>query len=75
MQMNKAILKNSETVIFEKKKFAAIWGTFFTQPAGSEIDFFFHVGPKNINILHKIKSRIGNFHDSHLPLLKFVPWL
>ena len=46
MQMNKAILRNSETVIFEKKKFAAIWGTFFSQPAGSEIDFFFSRRPK-----------------------------
>ena len=29
---------------------------------------------KNINILHKITARIGDFHDSHLPLLKFVEW-
>ena len=37
--------------------------------------FFFHVGLKNINILLKIKSRIDNFHDSHLPLLRFTPRL
>ena len=27
---------------------------------------------KNINILHKIKGRIRDFHDLHLPLLRFV---
>ena len=40
MQMNKAILRNSEIVIFEKKNsFAAAWVIFF-QTAGSETDFF-----------------------------------
>ena len=29
---------------------------------------------KKINILHKITSRIDDFHDSHLPLLKFAQW-
>ena len=28
----------------------------------------------NINIPHKITGRISNFHDLHLPLLKFVQW-
>ena len=27
---------------------------------------------KNINILHKITGRIGDFHDLHLPLLKYA---
>ena len=40
MQMNKAILRNSEIVTFEKKNnFAAAWMIFF-QTAGLEIDFF-----------------------------------
>ena len=38
MQINKAILRNSEIVIFEGKKFLRLWVTFF-QTAGSEIDF------------------------------------
>ena len=29
---------------------------------------------KNINILHNITGRIGDFHDLHLPLLKFAQW-
>ena len=29
---------------------------------------------KNINILHKMTGRIGDFHDLHLPLLKFAYW-
>ena len=29
---------------------------------------------KNSNILHKITSRIGDFHDSHLPLTKIPQW-
>ena len=38
--MNKAILRNSEIVIFEKKNsFAAAWVIFF-QIAGLETDFF-----------------------------------
>ena len=28
----------------------------------------------NINIPHKITGRIGDFHDPHLPLLKFAHW-
>ena len=41
MQMNKAILRNSEIVIFEKKNnFAAAWVSFF-QTAGLETKFFF----------------------------------
>ena len=41
MQMNKAILRNSEIVIFDKKNnFAAARLSFFFQPAGSETDFF-----------------------------------
>ena len=40
MQMNKAILRNSEIVIFEKKNnFVDAWVIFF-QTAGSETDFF-----------------------------------
>ena len=40
MQMTKAILRNSEIVIFEKKNsFAAAWVIFF-QTAGLETDFF-----------------------------------
>ena len=39
MQMNKAILRNSLIVIFEKKNFGAAWVSFF-QTAGSETDFF-----------------------------------
>ena len=39
--MNKAILRNSEIVIFEKKnKIGAAWVSFF-QTAGFETDFFF----------------------------------
>ena len=43
MQMNKAILRNSEIVIFDKKNnfMAARVSFFFFQPAGSEKDFFF----------------------------------
>ena len=42
MQMNKAILRNSKIVIFDKKKwFRDRPGEFFFfQPAGSETDFF-----------------------------------
>ena len=41
MQMNKAILRNSKTVIFDKKNnFAVARLSFFSQPAGSETDFF-----------------------------------
>ena len=29
---------------------------------------------KNISILHKITGRIGDFHDLHLPILKFAQW-
>ena len=37
MQMNKAILRNSEIVIFDKKKkFFSRPSEFFFQPAGSE---------------------------------------
>ena len=40
MQMNKAILRNSEIVIFEKKKIGGTaWVSFF-QTAGSETEFF-----------------------------------
>ena len=38
MQMNKAILRNSKIVIF--KNFCGRPGDFFSQPAGSETDFF-----------------------------------
>ena len=41
MQMNKAILRNSEIIIFDKKNnFAAPRVRFFFQTAGSETDFF-----------------------------------
>ena len=43
MQMNKAILRNSEIVIFGKK---IISGKFFFQPARLETYFFFNVGLK-----------------------------
>ena len=40
MHMSQAIIRNRETVIFEKKNnFAAAWVSFF-QTAGSETDFF-----------------------------------
>ena len=44
MQTNKAILRNREIVIFDKKKkknFAAARVSFFFQPAGSENFLFF----------------------------------
>ena len=44
MQTNKAILRNREIVIFDKKKkknFAAAQVSFFFQPAGSENFLFF----------------------------------
>ena len=46
MQMNKAFLRNSEIVIFDKKKnnFAAARVSFFFQPAGSETFLFFRIG-------------------------------
>ena len=40
MQMNKAILRNSEIVIFEKKKKIGAAGVSFFQTAGLETDFF-----------------------------------
>ena len=44
--MNKAILRNSEVVIFDKKKnFRDRLGDFFFQLAGLGTDFFFHVHP------------------------------
>ena len=39
MQMSKAILRNSEIVIFDKKN---NFGEFFFQTAGSETDYFSH---------------------------------
>ena len=45
--MNNAILRNSEIVIFDKKKlFCGCLAEFFFQPTGSETDFFSHVGLK-----------------------------
>ena len=43
MQMNKAILKNSEIAISDKKyNFAAAWVSFFSNPLDQK-QFFFHV--------------------------------
>ena len=46
MQMNKAFLRNSEIVIFDKKKkkIRGRPGEFFFQPAGSKTFLFFHIG-------------------------------
>ena len=45
MQMNKAILRNREIVIFDQKNnFAAARMSFFFQPAGSKT-FFFTLAP------------------------------
>ena len=42
MQINKAILRNSKIVIFDKKNnFVAAWVSFFFQPTGLETDFLF----------------------------------
>ena len=44
MQRNKAILRNSKIVIFDKKNIStAAWVSFFPQPAGLE-RYFLHVG-------------------------------
>ena len=43
MQINKSILRNSETVIFDKKNnFAASWVSFFSNPLDQK-QIFFHV--------------------------------
>ena len=50
MQMNKAILRNSKIVIFDKKNnFVAARVSFFPQPAGSET-FFFSCQPYCLHI-------------------------
>ena len=63
MQINKAILRNSEIVIFDKKNnFAATQVGFFfpIRWIGSSF-FFFHVGPKNICMINQWKVKYNTF--------------
>ena len=76
MQTNKAILRNREIVIFDKKKknFAAARVSFFFQPAGSEnFLFFFHVSLRCSIFKHARRARklITNSNFGHV-LLIFV---
>ena len=58
MQMKKAILRNSEIVIFDKKKFAAAQVRFFFQPAGSETVFVFTSAQWNfVGKLYALKTK------------------
>ena len=80
MQMNKAILRNSKIVVFDKKN-CSYPGEFFSQPAGLETDFFScrpyicisrvvdNVVPVNHLFTHLLRCQPPNMYNQWLLIL------